>query len=272
MKSLNKFLKSTIVLFLVTVYCGFAQDSTATESEPVYITMTTVHWNPDPNVNFDDWKQTEKEYFDKVTMKNDLILSSGFYTHYFTPDNSELILVNVYKNWEDLEKADVKSAELAKAAWPDDEARSAFFDKQQKYYSPDHSDEIYISLPYTIESTGNSDKPQVVYLRNSEMAMNGEGNPELFKEYFEKVTKKLSALKGYYTHRHLWGSNSRQFSEAYFYNNFADIEKSFDETIALENKAWPDEAKRKEFIKNKNKLFTGSHGDYIYRSVPGLMK
>jgi hypothetical protein len=272
MKTLNTLLRGTLVLFLLTVYSGFAQDNAAEEFEPVYITMTTSHWNPDPDVNFDDWKATEKEYFDKVTMKNDLILSSGYYTHYFTPDNSEIVMVSVYKNWEDIEKAAEKSNELAMAAWPDEAARKAFFDKQGKYYSPQHSDEIYVSLPFTFDAESEPDEPRVVYLRYSQMALTGEGKPGLMKEYFEKVTNKLSLLKAYYTHRHLWGSDSRQFAEAYFYDNFADIEKTFDEIVKLENEAWPDEAEREEFLKNRNKMFTGKHSDYIYRTVPGLMK
>jgi len=272
MKTLNTLLRGTAVLFILTVFSGFAQDTTSTEFEPVYITITTAHWNPDPDVNFDDWKATEKDYFDKVTMKNNLILSSGYYTHYFTPDNSEIVLVNVYKNWEDIEAADEKSNELAKAAWPNEAARKAFFDKQAKYYSPQHSDEIYISLPLTFDARVESEEPRVVYVRYNEMSLNGEGNPSLMKEYFEKVTKKLSSLKAYYTHRHLWGSDSRQMAEAYFYDNLADIEKTFDEIEKLEKEAWPDEAKRKEFMAQRDKMFTGKHSDYIYRTVPGLMK
>lgn len=273
MKNFNKLITGVIVACFICTIPVVAQDSTATEEfEPVYLTVTTAHWNPDPNVNFDDWKATEKEYFDKVTMKNDLILSSGFYTHYFTPDNSEVVMVNVYKNWEDIEKANEKNNELAKAAWPDENARKKFFDKQSNYYSPMHSDEIYISMPYFYEVQGESEEPKVVYVRNNEMALDGEGKPGLFKEYFEKVTKNNPLIKGYYTHRHLWGSNSRQFAEVYVFENFADIEKSFDEVEKLEKEVWPDEAKREEFMKNRNKLFTGKHGDYIYHTVPGLMK
>lgn len=260
-----------VSLFLVG-FNGFSQDTTGTDFTPVYLTITTAHWNPDPNVEFTDWKKTEQEYFDKVTMKNDLILSSGYYTHFFTPDNSEIIIVNVYKNWEDLEKANVKSNELAKAAWPDEKARKAFFDKQEKYYSPHHSDEIYMSLPFVKEVEGNSKEPQFVYVRYNEMAFNGEAKPELMKEYFNKVTMKLPLVKGYYTHRHLWGSDSRQFAEAYFYDNFADIEKTFSDIERIEKETWPDETKRKDFMKELDKMFTGKHGDYIYKTVPGLMK
>jgi len=260
-----------VSLFLVG-FNGFSQDTTGTDFTPVYLTITTAHWNPDPNVEFTDWKDTEKEYFDKVTMKNDLILSSGYYTHFFTSDNSEIVIVNVYKNWEDIEKADVKSNELAKAAWPDEKARKAFFDKQGKYYSPQHSDEIYISLPFTKDLKENSTESQFVYVRNSEMALNGEAKPELMKEYFEKVTNKLPLVKGYYTHRHLWGANSREFAEVYFYDNFADIEKTFGDVEKIEKEAWPDETKRKDFMKGIDKMFTGKHADYIYKTVPGLMK
>lgn len=272
MKTLNTFLRGVLCLLFLAGLNGFAQDNAAESFEPVYLTITTAHWNPDPTVEFTDWKKTEKEYFDKVTMKNDLILGSGYYTHFFTPDNSEIVIVNVYKNWEDIEKANEKNNELIKAAWPDEKARKDYFDKQGKYYSPYHSDEIYLSTPYSIEHTANSETPQYVYVRYNEMALAGEGKPELMKEYFEKVTKKLPLVKAYYSHRHLWGSDSRQYAEAYFYDNFADIEKTFNDVEKVEKETWPDEAKREDFLKERGKMFTGKHADYIYKTVPGLMK
>ena len=150
----------TIAKLLVFVFmfslCGVAMSQEETEQsqeqayEPVYITMTTTHWSDNPDADFSDWLETEKKYFENVTSKNDLILSSGVYTHYFTADNSEVVLVNVYRTWEDIEKANEVNQELIEKAWPDEDERQAFFDKQSSYYKADHNDEIYQSMNYMI--------------------------------------------------------------------------------------------------------------------------
>ncbi|MGA8852898.1 MAG: hypothetical protein WB492_01845 [Christiangramia sp.] len=273
MKTISKLL---VFAFMLSLY-GVALSQEETEQsqeqsyEPVYITMTTTHWNDDPDTDFSDWLDTEKEYFNKVTSKNDLILSSGVYTHYFTADNSEVVLVNVYKTWADIEKANEENQKLIEEGWPSEDERQAFFDKQQSYYGGDHSDEIYQSTQYSIPES-DTDEPRIYYVRTSELAMNGEGSPENFKEYFEKVTKKSKKLKGYYTHRHLWGANSREFNEVFVFDSLGEIEEFFDEENEIAASTWQDEGERDAFMKEMGKIFNGRHGDYVYRSVPGLMK
>lgn len=266
-----------VLAFMLSFYGKAAgqeetEQSQEEENGPVYITMTTTHWSDDPNTDFSDWLDTEKKYFENVTMKNDLIMDSGVYTHYFTPDNSEVVLVNVYRTWEDIEKANEVNQKLIEEAWPDEDERQAFFDKQQSYYSRDHNDEIYQSMQFYIPEADKSSEPRLLYVRSSELSMNGEGKPENFREYYEKVTKKSKTLKGYYTHRHLWGSNSREMAEVFVFDKLGDIEDFFDEESDLVASAWEDEEERDTFMEDMNKLFTGKHSDYIYRTVPELIK
>ncbi|MFV8224996.1 hypothetical protein [Christiangramia aquimixticola] len=267
---------SMLVLFLSIPKGVFSQDTTKQASQdfqPVYVTMTTAHWSEDPDIDFKDWLATEKEYFQKVTSKNELILNSGFYTHYFTPDNSEVIMVSVYKDWGDIEKAEKKNQELLKAAWPDEAKRKEFLDKQSAYYSADHKDEIYQTMNYSIQPPKNTGTtPRIFYVRSSNLAMDGQGTPEKFREYFEKITKNAKSLKGYYTHRHLWGSNSREMNEVFVFDKLADIEAFFDEEQKLVESTWTSEEEREKFMDEMGKSFTGNHGDYIYRSVPELLK
>ena len=273
MKTIVKLLVSVFVLSLCEVATSQEETQQSQESdyEPVYITMTTTHWNDDPDVDFSEWLDTEKEYFDKVTSKNDLILSSGVYTHYFTPDNSEVVLVNVYETWADIEKANEVNQKLIEEGWPNEDERQAFFEKQQAYYEPDHNDEIYQSMQFMIPEEA-SDESRIFYVRSSDLAMNGEGSPANFKEYYEKVTKKSKKLKGYYSHRHLWGSNSREISEVFVFDKLGEIEEFFEEQENLAAEAWQDEKERDDFMKELGKLFTGKHADYVYRNVPELMK
>lgn len=272
MKTAAKLLTILFILSMGFKMSAQEQSNEQPEFKPVYITVTTSHWNDDPDTDFSDWMETEKEFFDKVTMKNDLIMDSGVYTHYFTPDNSEVVLVNVYEKWEDIEKANQVNNDLINQAWPDEEQRKSFMDKRSNFYSTKHSDEIYLSMNYFIPEAEANGEPRIFYVRNSELSMNGEGSPATFKEYYEKVTKKNKKLKGYYTHRHLWGSDSRQMAEVFVFDKLGDIEDFFDEEQEIIAATWTDEKEREDFLKEMGKNFTGKHADYVYRSVPELMK
>ncbi|PHR71358.1 MAG: hypothetical protein COA67_06540 [Lutibacter sp.] len=246
----------------------FGQEKEPEEFKSMYLVVTTLHWSSDADADFSDWKKTEQEYFDKVTSKNDLIAGSGYYTHYFTPDNSELVLVSLYKSWEDIEKADEVTDKLIDAGWPDEDARTAFFEKQGSYYSAKHSDEIYTTYPFTKEVNTESTEPLLFYVRkNIASGLGGKG----YKEFFENIVMKNKYIKGFYTHGHRWGADARDRFEVGVYDSLGDIERAFDENERLVKAHWPDEEKRKAFFKEYNKIFSG-HGDYIYTSVPSLSK
>ena len=101
MKTIEKLLLG--ILLITFTFTSIAQEKE--EYKPVYLTVTTGHWSSDSNTDYSDWLKTEQEYFNKVTMKNDLIIGSGYYTHFFTADNSEVLFVSVYQNWEDIENS-----------------------------------------------------------------------------------------------------------------------------------------------------------------------
>lgn len=255
----------------ITLGCviGNAQEKEEKE-KPVFITMTTLHRSMD--VKAKDWKASEQEYFDKVTSKNDLIIGSEILTHYYTDDNTEIILVNVYKTWEDIEKAGTVSDELIKKAWPDEKARTAFFEKYDKFYTPVHSDEIYQSITSVgrKEYKDETKKPMIVYIRKSQMNMAGKGKN--VKEFNEKITFKDPYIKAYYPYRHSWGSNSTDFNEAFFYDSLSDLEKSNEKIDELIKSTWPNEKDADAFFDELEKSFTGKHSDYIYRNIPSLSK
>lgn len=267
MKTIKNGLLGILVFALMFTVKLAGQGASTEEFEPVFLTVTTLNRSSDVNVDFSDWKKTEQEYYDKVTAKNDLIIGSGYYIHYFTPNDSELLLVSVFKSWEDIEKANEVTAKLVEAGWPDEAARTAFFDKQSSYYSPVHSDEIYASMNYNKPIKTDSKEPLIYYVKTNKMGTGGSG----YKEYFENVTMKNPFVKGFHTMRHRWGSNSRDMLEVFIFDNFGDIEKSFDENGKLEDAHWTDKEKGEEFFKKYAKLFS-AHGDAIYRNVPSLEK
>ncbi len=262
------------VIVLATIAgTGFSQQT----ERPAFISVTTIHWNLDnKDFTMDKWKAIEKEYFDKVTSKNEFLMSSIYLLHYFSADNTELKIVNSYSSWENIEKAEERSNELAKEAWPDMAQRTAFFKSQSAYYTNFHSDEIYSTLPYAKVLAAKSTEPLIYYVMISQ-TNNPEGGTqkeagELMTEYADKVISKNPAILAYYPSRHAWGANSQDFVQAYVVKSFEDIVKALDTDTDLEKSAWPDESSRKDYFAKRNKYFTGQHADYIYTSVPELTK
>ncbi|WP_188220815.1 hypothetical protein [Flavobacterium pokkalii] len=255
---------SLIILTLLMSLKTQAQE----EPQTVYITLTTMHRNLDADKK--EWMKAEQEFFDKVTSKNELIIGSDVLTHYFTENSSEILHVSAYKSWEDIEKAEKITDDLIMKAWPDEKDRKAFFEKYRSFYTPMHSDEIYVSVlePKMLENPPKD--PMVVYVRKSQTA--SRKLSDRLKEYNDKITFKNPFIKAYYPQRHYWGSDSRDFVEAFFFNSLADLEKSHDKEEELIKTAWPKEEDRKLFFDNLKTSFTGIHGDYIYLNVPSLAK
>jgi hypothetical protein len=265
-------------VFLMSNSIVVAQEKKEKEKEKeLLITVTKLHWNMNlDNFKMDEWKAIEKEYLDKVIKKNDFILEQEFLLHYFTEDNTEILFVTAYDSWDAIEKADKKSMELEKLAWPDEKVRKAFFEKRAAYYAHNHSDEIYASYVGAKLPKAKMDKPVLFYVRKSHFAYPKDGTQKEFDElrnkYLEEVTFKNDFIKAYYPNVHAWGANNTEFTEVFVVETLGDIEKAFDKDAELFKAAWTDEAKRKDFDKKMEKYFTGVHGDYIYRLVPELVK
>jgi len=279
MKITYKLLAGLLTFLVLQTNIAFSQDSKEEAQQPPIVVVTKVHQNYDyTEGTMKDWFALEKEYFDKVTSKNEYIIWSNVLLHMFTDDASEVLFVRASKDWCDIEKASERDNELSKEAWPDQEQRSEFFSKQAKYYTTQHSDEIYQALEggKFMDDAQISDEPIVYYVQVSHLAFPEDSEPgeiqKLRKEYLENVIYKNSYIKGYYPYRHLYGADSRDFLEVYAVKSFGDVEKALDEMGKLSKEHWPDDEARKEFYTKYNKYFTGWHADYIYSNVPELRK
>ncbi len=268
-----------ILFILLLVFAPFANTLIAQEEQkrPEYITVTKMHWNMDQeNFSMDEWKAVEKEYLDKIVMKNEHIEGASFFLHKFTADNTELLYVQVFNTWNDIDAAAKRNGELAKEAWPDEDARGAFNKKRMAYYALEHSDEIYATLDGAKVLTEMPTKDMTLYIRISHYASPEDGSwkewSELRNGFVENVINKNEYIKGYYPSEHHYGADRTEFVEAYYVDSVADIDKMFDRTEELRNEAWPDKSTRQELGKNMGKYFTGIHSDFIYTYVSGLSK
>ena len=274
MKTSSKFSIALIAMLLLFNPSIFSQEEEAPE-RPALVTMTTLHWNMD-NEDFDndEWIATEKEFKDKVTSKNEYVMSSGFYTHRFTADNTELLYVQTYASWEDIEKAADRNDELSKEAWPDKEEAKAFFEKQSNYYANNHSDEIYATIDGAKLPSEKSEEPVLIYMQKSQLAFPKDGSNKEYNsfrmEYNEHVIQKNEVIMAYYPLMHSYGADNTEFIEVFVLKSMADFDAMNKRTDELFMAHWNDETKRKEDGKKMGKYFTGVHGDYIYTSVPEL--
>jgi hypothetical protein len=82
-------------------------------------------------------------YNEKVTKKNEYVLSHREYRHFYTPDNTDYFITEEYKDMASMEKAAVRYEELEKLAWPDEAQRKAFLDGMNAYFEMWHGDAIY---------------------------------------------------------------------------------------------------------------------------------
>jgi hypothetical protein len=278
MKITYKLLAGLLTFLVLQTNIAFSQETKEEAQQPPIVVITKAHADYDfTEGTMKDWLALEKEYFDKVTTKNEYLMGSSVMMHLFTEDASEVLLVSIYKDWVSIEKAAERDGELAKEAWPDAEARSDFFSKQTKYYTSQHSDEIYQALQGAkFLDEEEKDESLVYYFQVSHLAFPEDSEPgeiqTLRKEYLENVIYKNDYILGYYPMRHLYGADSRDFVEVFVVKSFGDVEKALDEMGKLSKEHWPDDAKRKEFYTKYNKYFTGWHADYLYTNIPELSK
>ena len=275
MKTTNRIFTLLFAMLVLINVEVFAQDEGA--QGPQYIVVTTMHWNMDyEDFDMDEWKAVEKEFLEKVTKKNELIMGASVFLHRFTADNTELVVVQSYANWENIDKAGERNGELIREAWPDEEERSAFFEKRNKYYSDFHSDEIYATMPGAKPLAGPVTEDLVCYVRRSHFAFPSDGSGQEFTELrnqsLENVIHKNEYIKAYYPSAHAWGADRTEYVEAFFVASLDELEKMLARSGELFEEHWSDEAAREEFGKKNAKYYTGVHGDYIYTYIAELAK
>ena len=85
-------------------------------------------------------------YAEKVTKKNELILSQRILRHWWGSDSRQFVVVVEVKDWDAVEKANAREDELFKKAFSKEE-QDRFNKAYNKYFTGKHSDEIYSEVP-----------------------------------------------------------------------------------------------------------------------------
>ena len=82
-------------------------------------------------------------YNTNVLDKNELILSYKVVRHWWGNNNRDFVTIYEVKSWENVLAANQRNNELFMEAWSTKEARKEYNDSYNKYFTGEHSDEIY---------------------------------------------------------------------------------------------------------------------------------
>ncbi|MEN8125935.1 MAG: hypothetical protein ABFR32_12490 [Bacteroidota bacterium] len=266
------------VLFIVSFF--FAENLFAQQQKdnftPSYITYTKLY-STTADVDLADWIGFEQEFFDKVTNKIDLIVSHEILVNYDKNDQNEVILINVYKSWNDIEKAREIRKELIEKAWPSKDARYAFFEKHNKHFDYYYSNQVFIStrMAKSIkkENQEKQKTPLVYYIIENKLAdYEYDDSLEAYKKYINNVTYKNPFIKAYLTYKHYIGPDSRDFIQAYVVESYADLQKSLDKDRELLEKLIPNKEEREAFVEIYNEGVLNISGTGIYTNIPSMSK
>lgn len=75
--------------------------------------------------------------------RNPLVISHKTVAHWWGSNNRDVVEITEVKSWEDIPKAMEKNNELFMEVWKSKEARSEYNKAYNKYFTGQHSDEIY---------------------------------------------------------------------------------------------------------------------------------
>lgn len=136
-------MKLTIgALFILALFLPNA----GTAQEGHYYTVTTWKLSIPENGSRAELNGLLKEFSEKITFKNDKVISEKVLHHISGADLRDLVVISEHANWNDIEAASKKQNELMTTSWPKEEDRNAFFKSWNKYVVT-HSDEIYQENP-----------------------------------------------------------------------------------------------------------------------------
>ena len=271
MKTIKRIIKGLLILVFLAPNSVISQTQ-----DQLFVKVKTMHWNMDlPDFSMDDWKALEMEYYEKVTMKNEYILSSTVLQHHFTGDSSEILFITIFSSWNNIDLATKRTEQLMETAWPNEDNRKAFLKKQAKFYATEHSDEIYrsIAVPKALEET---DLPLLYYVRTSYYTFPEYGTEEEFEsllnEYNNVVTNNNEYYKAYYPMMHFYGADRSEFLEVFCAETLAGLEKGIAKQGELFRDHWSEQKAQDDYNDKYGKYLTGTHSDRIYSSVPDLYK
>ena len=142
MKKTILFLVVACAIFFVTPQKALAQ---AAATNVVNIQQLKTKWPENGSLSKRD--SLVSLYNENVIWKNTHILSHREYSHWFTGDNHDYLVIEEYKDMAGIEASFAMNTELENKAWPDEMKRKEFFKALGEYFEDWHGDALYRTNP-----------------------------------------------------------------------------------------------------------------------------
>jgi hypothetical protein len=270
----KKFIHRVFTLAFI-VFAFYSCSENKSEIDKPYYSIVYKLKDKD-SVNLEERRKLEQEYFDKVTNQNKYIAGHEFLINQNEGGKNDIVIINTFKNWGDIEKSEILTEELIAKAWPDETARKAFFESLNSGYELSYSNDIYLSTlnEKKIDAAYAKERkePMYFYIVINKLAdYDNEDSRDAYEDYVNEVTFKNPHIKAYYARRHYIGSDSRDFIEMYIAESYDEIINSFDYDKELLAKLFPDQKSKEDFIEIYGRGVESASA-FFYTNVPSMSK
>ena len=135
-------MRNVTICFLLMVALAFSGMLYAQEEKPHVFTVVTIELLSPEDGSDAEFDSLGAFWNENAVKKNEFIVNQTLMSHMWGSNSSDFVIINEYKNFADIEKAQNRNFELIEEAIPDKEERAKYYKASSKYFG-NHSDEIY---------------------------------------------------------------------------------------------------------------------------------
>lgn len=136
-----KTLVSTLVLFVMFVSLNISVKAQANDGN-IFIVTNFERAFPDKG-SARELDSLTAVFAENCLAKNEYVVSYNIIRHFWGKNNRDFLQIVEVKSWEDVEKANSRMNELFREHWSTPESRRKYNEANSKYFTGQHSDEIY---------------------------------------------------------------------------------------------------------------------------------
>ncbi|HEX5002553.1 MAG TPA: hypothetical protein VFW78_08645 [Bacteroidia bacterium] len=141
-------MKKLITGCALLIFCAVSSGSAQTMYENLhFVTFTKLKMVWPENGSMNERDSLIAIYTENVIKKNTYILSHREYSHFFTTDNKDYIIIEEFKDYAAWEASNKMNDELEAKAFGDKDKRKAFMDAMNRYFENWHGDALYHTNP-----------------------------------------------------------------------------------------------------------------------------
>ena len=129
------------ILFVVIIFSSVITYAQQAQGNVVVVNNAELAFRGEGTISVFD--SLTAEYNKWCRDKNEYIISYKVVRHWWGHNNRDFVTIVEVKNWDDVLKFNEREDELFREHWDTPEKRKAFNDAYNKYFTGQHSDEIY---------------------------------------------------------------------------------------------------------------------------------